>query len=159
MPQTPALTRRADSTSFKILYRFRAGDSDGANPQSDLIHVGGKLYGTTVADGPRYYYCSPYTSCGTVFSVTLGGSEKVLHTFDTRGDGHNPVSGLIDAGGTLYGTTSGGGSASCYGGYYGLCGTVFSITPSGAEKLLHGFSGLPDGEHPIAGLVDVQRTL
>ena len=37
-------------------------------------------------------------------------------------------------------------------------GTVFSITTSGTETVLHGFSG-SDGAHPGADLLDVDGTL
>lgn len=52
--------------------------------------------------------------------MTLGGRERVLHTFDGS-DGSHPGAGLIDVGGTLYGTTYSGG-AYAY-------GTVFSLKP------------------------------
>ena len=57
-----------------------------------------------------------YEGCGTVFSVTPGGTEKVLHSFGEAGDGANPLwADLIDVSGTLYGTTNAGGSYACYG--------------------------------------------
>ena len=63
-------------------------------------------------------------------------------------------------GGTLYGTTDGGGSISCGGyPYYYDCGAVFSVTPSGTEKVLHSFSSPPDGALPAAPLIDVNGTL
>lgn len=53
--------------------------------------------------------------------------------------------------GTLYGTTSRGGT-------YGL-GTVFSMSTSGSEQVLHSFNG-SDGAHPDAdSLIDVNGTL
>ena len=121
--------------------------------------MGSKLYGTTVAGGATTVSGCYYLSCGTVFSITLNGKEKMLHSFGTRGDGHNPEAGLIDVGGTLYGTTSSGGSAECVGSGYGDCGAVFAMTPSGAEKLLYSFSGPPDGEYPFGGLIDVKGML
>jgi uncharacterized repeat protein (TIGR03803 family) len=53
---------------------------------------------------------------------------------------------LIDVGGTLYGTTYGGGASSQ--------GTVFSVTPAGADTVVHSFSG-SDGAGPEAGLVNI----
>src|SRR6516165_3467489 len=64
----------------------------------------------------------------------------VLHTFaGSPTDGAFPIAGLIrDAAGNLYGTTqNGGGSGACYPG----CGTVFKLGPTGAETVLHSFSG------------------
>ena len=96
----------------------------------------------------NFYHYS--TGCGTVFSVTLKGKENVLYRFGNGfnpSDGFNPAAGLIDVGGTLCGTTQYGGSPgafSCYDtGSSGerLCGTVFAVTPSGSESLLHSFRG------------------
>ena len=66
---------------------------------------------------------SPWGSShdGTVFKVTLSGDELTLYNFEGGKDGANPVAGLTDLKGVLYGTTSGGGSS----GY----GTVFRIAP------------------------------
>jgi uncharacterized repeat protein (TIGR03803 family) len=100
--------------------------------------------------------------CGTVFSITPGGKEKVLYSFLGGTDGALPQSGLIDVKGTLYGTTrSGGAYSSYYCGYYGSpgCGTVFAITPSGREKVLHSFGNGKDGTEPDTALVAVKGTL
>jgi len=158
LPQ--ASTRvRTDSTHYNVVYSF-SGGSDGANPVAGVIDVGGTLYGTTAAGGAYYCGLGGYHGCGTVYSVTPSGTENVLHNFGAGSDGANPVAGLIDVGGTLYGTTSAGGSYGCYGSYYFNCGTVFSLTPSGSEQVLHDFSGYSnDGAHPDAGLIDVKGTL
>ena len=58
------------------------------------------LYGTT-ASGGAY-------GNGTVFKMSLGGKEKVLHSFGYGSDGATPLAGLIDINGTLYGTTISG---------------------------------------------------
>ena len=108
----------------------------------------------TTAYGGSYDYCgaSGYTGCGTLFSLTTGGTEKVLHSFAAR----EPTvlsseAPLIKVGGTLYGTTASGGA---YGG-----GTVFGITTSGGEKVLHSFGYGADGKDPVAGLLDVRGIL
>jgi uncharacterized repeat protein (TIGR03803 family) len=125
-----------------VLYRF-AGGSDGAHPRGDLLNVNGTLYGTTVSGGTG---CNSY-GCGTVYTVTTSGTEKVLYKFQGGSDGANPAAGLIDVNGTLYGTTQAGGGPSC------SCGTVFSISTSGAETVLHRFAGGSDGKDPMAPLV------
>ncbi len=160
MPQTAPLAVRTDSTHYKVVYSF-GGGSDGAKSFAGLIYVGGALYGTTIAGGGSFYCSdSAYYGCGTVYSVTLGGTEKVLHDFGAGSDGQNPRAGLVDVGGMLYGTTTRGGSYACYGSSYVNCGTVFSITRSGTEKVLHSFNGYPnDGARPSAGLIDVKGTL
>ena len=137
----------------KILHSFNG--TDGADPVAPLIEVNGKLYGTTQYGGNGAY------SVGTVFSITLSGKEKVLHSFGNGTDGGIPVAGLIDVHGTLYGTTEVGGSllSGHFCNHTDSCGTVFSITPGGTEKVLHTFSGYPDGAGPVAPLIDVKGTL
>ncbi len=94
-------------------------------------------------------------SMRTAFSVTTTGAEKVLHGFGGGSDGAHPVAGLINVNGTLYGTTSDGGSGGCDGG----CGTVFSVTTTGTEKVLYNFGGGSDGTYPLASLINVKGTL
>ena len=81
---------------------------------------------------------------------TQGQSYSVLHTFTGAPDGALPSGRLIsDAKGNLYGTTNEGGGNGCRD--YG-CGTVFKVTKTGTETVLHTFTG-PDGAYPMAGLV------
>jgi hypothetical protein len=47
--------------------------------------------------------------CGTIFSITPRGKEKVLYSF-LPSEGSFPVTGLIDVNGTFYGTTPTGGA-------------------------------------------------
>ena len=121
-----------------MLYAFKGG-SDGANPLAGLINVNGTLYGTTAQGGDsgcRYTGYPP--GCGTVFSVTTSGQETVLYRFTGfRGDGAAPIGGLLAVKGVLYGTADAGGS--CFSSAGG-CGTVFSITPRGVEKVLYKFN-------------------
>jgi uncharacterized repeat protein (TIGR03803 family) len=135
-----------------VLYSFKGAPGDGEQPRAGLINVKGKLYGTTYLGGN----CSSSGGCGTVFSITPAGTETMLHSFGGSGDGVYPFAGLINVKGTLYGTTFEGG-ANCSGS--GGCGTVFSITRSGKETVLHSFAGDPDGNNPEAGLISVKGTL
>jgi uncharacterized repeat protein (TIGR03803 family) len=131
----------------KVLYSFQGG-SDGANPSASLLAVKGVLYGTTEHDGG-------VDGPGTVFKISTSGIEKVLHSFGHFPDGSHPLSSLIDVKGTLYGTTyQGGDDSSCY-----SCGTVYSISTSGKEKVLHNFEAYADGIAPFANLIDVKGTL
>jgi len=141
------------SGTESVVYSFK-GMPDGAFPAAGLIDVGGTLYGTTATGGT---YCSNY-GCGTVFSITTGGSENVLHSFGNGTDGKTPTAGLISVGGTLYGTTEGGGSYACKIAFFG-CGTVFSITTGGSEEVRHSFGNGTDGKFPTAGLINVGGTL
>jgi uncharacterized repeat protein (TIGR03803 family) len=125
------------------LYEF-GGGTDGANPSASLLAVKGVLYGTTE-------YGSPL-NVGAVFKISTRGVENVVYSFGPIPDGQNPVSSLIAVKGKLYGTTSSGGAGQFY-------GTVFRITTSGKEKVLHSFAPYPDGAGPDSSLVDVKGTL
>lgn len=142
------------SGSEKELYSF-ARHHDGASPAGALINVGGTLYGTTRSGGGD----GGEGCCGTVFTITTAGKEHVLYTFLGPPDGKSPNGGLLDVNGTLYGTTSAGGTAT-YCGYSAGCGTVFSITSSGKEKVLYSFGDSEyDGTNPVAGLIALNGTL
>ena len=131
-----------------LLYRF-VGGSDGESPESGLLNVNGTLYGTTYGGGGTG--CGS-TGCGTVYSVTTTGKERVIYRFAGSSDGANPVAGVINVNGTLYGTTVSDGSTPCY------CGTVYSISATGAESTLYAFTGGTDGMRPQA-LTAVKGTL
>ncbi|HEY2473812.1 MAG TPA: choice-of-anchor tandem repeat GloVer-containing protein [Candidatus Cybelea sp.] len=145
-----AVFRVTTAGKERTLYSFKGG-SDGAYPYARLIDVGGTLYGTTIVGGARCGYGQYPYGCGTVFSISTNGVEKVLYSFAGGSDGALPSAGLIDVGGTLYGTTGGGSSSGD--------GTVYSISTSGAEKVLYSFAGGSDGAQPGAGLVNVKGTL
>ena len=126
-----------------VLHAFTGG-TDGANPEASLImDKSGNLYGTTYSGG--------VSNAGTVFMVTRGGKEKVLHSFAGGTDGASPVAGLtMDNAGNLYGTTTAGGSSGN--------GTVFKLavpTVAGGawkESLLYSFGSGTDGTIPVAGV-------
>jgi uncharacterized repeat protein (TIGR03803 family) len=123
----------------RVLHLF-GNTGDGSTPGGDLVAINGKIYGTTRSGGTG---CS--SGCGTVYSVTQGGIETVLYKFTGGSDGYAP-NGLINVGGTMYGTTwEGGGRCGC--------GTVFSVDTLGHEKVLYSFTGAPDGASPTAGLL------
>ncbi len=128
------------SGAESVLYSF-AGGSDGANPYAGLTDANGVLYGTTEEGGTN-------DNNGTVFSITTSGAESVLYRFAGGSDGEQPYAPMINVNGVLYGTTTQGGGSGCLG---EGCGTVFAITPSGAESVLHTFAG-SDGAEPYAGL-------
>jgi uncharacterized repeat protein (TIGR03803 family) len=131
-----------------VLYSFcrQQTCADGANPYDNLIFDGkGNLYGTT-------YYGGAY-GFGVVFMVSASGKERTLYSFTGDMDGAYPFGGVVlDAKGNLYGTTSGGGT-------YGK-GTVFKVSPSGQESILHSFTGGADGANPYSRLIlDAKRNL
>jgi uncharacterized repeat protein (TIGR03803 family) len=122
--------------------------SHGAWPMARLIDVSGTLYGTTSLGGTY--------DRGTVFKTSKSGAEKVLYSFKDTPDGSVPSAGVTYVSGSLYGTTERGGSNAqgCRG-----CGTVFQLTASGTETVLHRFKGGMDGAFPLSGLINVKGTL
>ena len=78
----------------------------------------------------------------------LAATETVLYSFTgANGDGYYPAAAVVmDSAGNLYGTT-------VYGGANGD-GTVFKLSPSGVETILHSFTGTNgDGSDPYGGLI------
>lgn len=136
------------SGQWTELYAFQ-GSKDAADPFAGLADVYGTLYGTTIHGGSK---CGK-SGCGTVFSITTsGGGATVLYRFKNSVDGRHPYAGLVNVNGTLYGTTEGGGAAGR--------GTVFTITPSGSEKVVHIFGRSPaGGKSPFSGLLPVKGEL
>jgi len=137
----------AHAQTETLLYSFcpQPNCADGSSPWAGLLmDRAGNLYGTTVYGGEY--------DCGTVFKLTPTGTETVVYSFNPNGapgDGFQPYAGLVmDRKGNLYGTTLYGGADNY--------GTVFKVTPTGAETVLYSFNpdGVPgDGFHPYAGLI------
>lgn len=128
-----------------VLYSFTGGD-DGADPTTALIEGSdGSLYGTTSAAGAN-------GSGGTAFKITTAGALTVLHSFinDSFSDGSGPSSLIQGADGNFYGAT-------VYGGATGN-GSVFKITPTGTETILHSFvNGNGDGFSPGGSLIQASN--
>ena len=142
---TPAPTPPPASSGFwtqNVLYTFMGG-SDGIHPMAGLIQGSdGNFYGTTANGGAT----GSNPGVGTVFKITPGGVETILHAFTGGNDGGLPDAALIQArDGNFYGTTSSGGG--------GAYGTVFKMTPAGIETVLYTFTGGSDGATPQASLV------
>ena len=77
-PSSAALTvmvRLSIATSGEeaVLHSFARGAHDGGLPMGRLLYANGMLYGTTAYGGKN--------DGGTVFSMTLDGKEKLLHSF------------------------------------------------------------------------------
>jgi uncharacterized repeat protein (TIGR03803 family) len=114
-----------NSAGFTVLHNFSATDpttstnSDGASPSAGLILSGNVLYGTASAGGVG--------AAGAVYSLNLNTSQfATIRSFTalagggTNTDGAFPVAPVLQLGGSLYGTTFGGGP--------GGVGTVFSLS-------------------------------
>lgn len=130
----------APSGTETILYNFPAY----AQPSNVILDSEGNLYGTTAYGGIG----NGGTGYGTVYEIK-DETFSVLYDFCAASgceDGSIPFSGLVrDSAGDLYGTTIDGGAAGQ--------GTVFKLTPSGIETVLHSFPESPsDGISPEGNL-------
>ena len=131
-----------------VLHSFGGPTTDGAYPVGSLVQGSdGNFYGMTQDGGAN--------NSGTVFKVTSGGSETVLHSFGPAKDGDSPGGSLIQGSdGSFYGLTFQGGVAA-------QGGVVFKITASGAETVLYAFQGglyatqgaTSDGGNPSGDLI------
>ncbi len=122
-----------------VLYAFTGG-ADGADPYGEnlILDKAGNLYGTGYSGGTF--------EDGVVFEFSAAGTESVLYSFTGGTDGGRPYAGVVeDKQGNFYGTTLQGGA-------FGL-GTVYKLTPSGTETVLHSFAGGSDGATPFGGVI------
>lgn len=143
---------RCTTPAVHTLYSFGA-PPDGNYPSANLVFdASGNLYGTTIQGGAN--------GAGTVFKLSPSAgqwTESVLYSFcqlQSCEDGSSPYSSLvIDAAGTLYGTTYNGGIYA----QGGRGGVVFELTQqlggTWTETVLHSFGNGVDGFGPQAGLV------
>ena len=139
-----------------ILKRFpHSAGAQGAYPLGLLLAPSGTLYGVTLDGGGNS------NASGTVFSLAPAPDSSTwtfatLYRFRGGNDGDLASGSLImDASGTLSGTTILGGSGLGQDGY----GVAFSLTPppsgeSGwTETVLHRFKSSPDGATPAGTLL------
>ena len=151
-------TTTTNGTVITNVYNFSDNssslNSDGANPEAELVLSGNTLYGTAYDGGP--------SGNGTIFAVNTDGTGFTnLYSFTirnsgTNSDGARPSASLLLSGNTLYGTTQIGGTS--------RNGTVFSLSTNGTGfTTLHNFSASPgsntDGANPEAELVLSGNTL
>jgi uncharacterized repeat protein (TIGR03803 family) len=128
-----------DGSDAAILKSFLV--SDGAGPQAGLaLASNGFLFGAAYVGG--------ISNFGTLFKISTNGSGfEVLHHFTGGSDGKNPnVDPIIASDGAIYGITYFSDSATR--------GTVYKINPDGSGyTVLHRFTGSPDGQQPVARLL------
>lgn len=131
----------------QVLYRFLGG-TDGAFPASAVTMDGaGNLYGTTSGGNGND---------STLFKLTPGGEESVLHTFPYQ-DVRSTL--VLDAAGNLYGNSQYGGDIKC--GYNGNgCGFLYKLDSGGRYSVIYTFKNVRDGVTPSSNLVmDAKGTL
>jgi uncharacterized repeat protein (TIGR03803 family) len=124
--------------TLAVVHNFTGGGDGGSPVDGLMMNAKGTLFGTASAGGAH--------GLGAVFQIGGHGAQKVLHSFQGGADGATPNGGVIEnAGGTLFGTTTGGGAAGA--------GTVYSLRGK-TETVLYSFAGgTNDGSYPQAGLV------
>ena len=134
---------------YNLLYSFvSTGTHDRQGAAAALIQgTDGNFYGTTYEGGPA--------DEGAVFSVNPAGTEKAIYGFlggDVYLDGASPSASLTLLKGKLYGTTLYGGNNDS--------GTIFEVSKSGRESVVHDFQGSPaDGAFPYGPLIVVNGML
>lgn len=129
-----------DGSGYKIMHNFSGAANDGGIGIGELVESNGALYGVTRGGGGTNGH-------GVVFALSTNANGTaagytnlyVFHgsptpgTISTNNEGASPQAGLLLAGGTLYGTTSAGGTNGA--------GLVFSIRTDGTGFTpLHIFS-------------------
>lgn len=135
---------RLGKTGKEAVYSFDGGD--GSDPQVGLTINArqGVAYGTTVFGGGGACLSQ---GCGTVFKLSVAGTETVLHEFAGSPDGWLPIGQVVqDASGNLYGTTEEGGDL------IASYGTIYKVDSRGNETVLYSFTGGADGCFPGGGL-------
>jgi len=124
---------------FTVIHTFNSS-TEGYVPTGSLIQgIDGNLYGTC-SDGAT-------GSAGSVFQVTLSGTFKMLHAFNTTSDGRAPKGSLLQGSdGILYGTTSIGGTYNA--------GTIFKLNTNGSGfSVLRQMNITTDGGNAYGSLI------
>jgi uncharacterized repeat protein (TIGR03803 family) len=129
------LTPNGSSYEESVLYSFpEHRQMVGAWPEGIVADAGGDLFVTTASGGVGGCPNSGY-GCGSAIKLTpsqSGYRESRVYNFRPNKTGVHPSRLIIDATGTLYGTTGSGGSRTCETTDYvdRGCGGIFKITPT-----------------------------
>ena len=127
--------------AFTLLHSFTGRSSDGAYPYFGHLTMdkAGNLYGVTSGGGAH--------GNGVLYELSKSGTFRVLHSFaGGTSDGCAPSGSVTqDKAGTFYGTTEYCGSSKA--------GTIWEVSKTGKETILHNFAGgTSDGCNPAAGV-------
>ncbi len=122
-----------------VLHSFGAGN-DGATPEGSLIQAtDGNFYGLTRDGGAN--------GLGAAIRIASDGTEVVLYSFGSAGDGQNPFGDLLQGSdGNFYATTRSGGSQND--------GAVVQLSSAGTESVVYSFTGGGDGDAPYGSLIE-----
>jgi uncharacterized repeat protein (TIGR03803 family) len=159
-PTSSTVFRISTDGREKTMYQS-VPSAERFNPSGDLSELDGTFYSVSFYGGTKATRDAYGTGKGGILTFNKQGKEHVLYAFKGAPDGTAPSGGLINVNGTLYGTTSWGGSRCPNGppGGFSGCGTVYSISPSGDERVLYSFGGGEGGAQPNGSLINVDGTL
>jgi uncharacterized repeat protein (TIGR03803 family) len=131
---------------FTTILSLPADGSQGTQNYSSFLQGSdGNLYGTTELGGSN--------GCGTLLKLSTSGALLRAYSFPCGTGGSVPIGPLVQASdGNIYGTTFMGGHLTSQGDCKSGCGTIFRLS-NGIVSILYRFLGDPDGEYPIAGLI------
>lgn len=136
------------SGSESVVHRFNDGIGGGFPNAGLTLAPNGEYYGSAglgsgASMGGVVYKFNPKT-----------GQTVNMYAFSGGSDGGGPNGVIAGSGGALYGVTTGGGNLTNPSCQSGGCGVVFEISGIGHEKVLHTFTGSPDGWSPRGSLVE-----
>jgi uncharacterized repeat protein (TIGR03803 family) len=103
--------------------------------------------------------CMVGSAVALVLSAALADANAhhvtVLYAFKGGSDGAYPGGQLVrDRSDNFFGTTYQGGGTACSG---SGCGTVYEVSPNGADVVVYSFKGGNDGAYPLTGVVRDSR--
>jgi uncharacterized repeat protein (TIGR03803 family) len=127
------------ATNFSLLHTFAGADGAYPNGGHLTMDKSGNLYGLTFGGGA--------SSKGALYELRANGMYTVLHSFSGGTTDGCWASGSVlqDKEGNLYGTTNQCGSYNY--------GTVWKVSKTGKETILHSFAGgTSDGCYPDGGV-------
>jgi uncharacterized repeat protein (TIGR03803 family) len=112
------------------IYTFAGGNGNPANPENNSVAQGrdGNFYFTT---------CVPLSIESVMFNITPSNTLNTVYTPSNCSYGLT-----LGTDGNLYSTTGNNDGAG------GLYGSVYKVTPTGTETLLHTFTNGTDGSYP-----------
>jgi uncharacterized repeat protein (TIGR03803 family) len=137
----------ASATTITTVHKFN--NTNGSSPGKIVVTGTGTIIGTTLLGGA--------TGNGTIYSIDSAGTFTSLHSFAAGGGGvpnvggalPSPLALAVNASGTIFGTTLGGGAN---GG-----GVLYSLSSSGTFTTLRDFdpvSNSNNGNEPTGLIID-----
>lgn len=149
-------TAPVPGSQIHLIHSFKGHNNsqDGYFPTSNVVALGMSLVGTTKYGGSPTCTQKVQPRCGVIFTSHLANDQgySIVHKFTGGADGGLPNDLMVSSRtpGTIFGTTSAGGTLSG-------AGTVFQLTYKNGSwrfQTLYTFKGGHDGGVPNAALVE-----